>query len=101
MDVELRARANSRAICSGCGHRRPGYDTLPVCIAKTHLSLSDDPTRHGLPRGFRLPVESVRIAAGAGYLLALTGDIVTMPGLPVQPAAYHIDLSEEGEVVGI
>ena len=78
-----------------------GYDRLPVCIAKTHLSLSGDPTRHGKPRDFLLPVESVRISAGAGYLLALTGDIVTMPGLPKQPAAHHIDLSAEGEVVGI
>lgn len=78
-----------------------GYNTLPVCIAKTHLSLSGDPTRPGRPRDFLLPVESVRIAAGAGYLLALTGDIVTMPGLPKQPAAQHIDLSEEGEIVGI
>lgn len=78
-----------------------GYDTLPVCIAKTHLSLTGDPARHGRPRDFLLPLESVRIASGAGYLLALTGDIVTMPGLPRQPAAQHIDLSEEGEVVGI
>ncbi len=78
-----------------------GYDKLPVCIAKTHLSLSGDPTKAGRPRGFLLPVESVRIAAGAGYLLALTGDIVTMPGLPHDPAANHIGLSETGEVVGI
>jgi formate--tetrahydrofolate ligase len=78
-----------------------GYDRLPVCIAKTHLSLSDDPNRVGHPREFVLPVEEVRIAAGAGYLLALTGDIVTMPGLSSSPAAHHIDLSDEGEVRGI
>ncbi len=78
-----------------------GYEALPVCIAKTHLSLSSDPTRHGTPRDFLLPLESVRVCAGAGYLLALTGDIVTMPGLPATPAAYQIGLSEEGEIVGL
>ncbi|SER77738.1 formate--tetrahydrofolate ligase [Nitrosomonas sp. Nm51] len=78
-----------------------GYNRLPVCIAKTHLSLSGDPTRVGHPCGFALPVESVRIAAGAGYLLVLTGDIVTMPGLPREPAAHHIDLTDDGEITGI
>jgi formate--tetrahydrofolate ligase len=72
-----------------------------VCIAKTHLSLSDDPKRVGRPRAFRLPVEALRIAAGAGYLLALTGDIVTMPGLPREPAAWHVDLDDDGNVTGI
>ena len=78
-----------------------GYEKLPICIAKTHLSLSDDPQRVGRPRDFVLPVESVRIAAGAGYLLAMTGDIVTMPGLPREPAAHRIDLSDDGDVIGI
>ncbi|MCW8907210.1 MAG: formate--tetrahydrofolate ligase [Sedimenticola sp.] len=78
-----------------------GYEKLPICIAKTHLSLSSDPARVGHPDGFELPVESVRISAGAGYLLALTGDIVTMPGLPARPAAQRIDLSDEGEVLGV
>ncbi len=78
-----------------------GYNRLPVCIAKTHLSLSDDPRRVGRPRPFRLPVEALRIAAGAGYLLALTGDIVTMPGLPREPAAWQVDLDDAGEVTGI
>jgi len=81
--------------------RRLGYERLPVCIAKTHLSLSGDPARVGRPRDFALPVEGVRIAAGAGYLLALTGDIVTMPGLPRRPAACDIDLDADGEVIGI
>ena len=80
---------------------RLGYQGLPICIAKTHLSLSDDPRRIGPPRDFVLPVESVRIAAGAGYLLALAGDIVTMPGLPRKPAAHVVDISDDGEVVGI
>ncbi|SDY92410.1 formate--tetrahydrofolate ligase [Nitrosomonas sp. Nm58] len=78
-----------------------GYDRLPICIAKTHLSLSSDPAHVGHPRAFALPVESVRIAAGAGYLLVLTGDIVTMPGLPRDPAAHRIDLSDDGEIMGI
>ncbi len=78
-----------------------GYDKLPICIAKTHLSLSSDPKRPGHPDGFTLPVEQIRIASGAGYLLALTGDIVTMPGLSREPAAYGIGLSRDGEVTGI
>jgi len=78
-----------------------GFDRLPVCIAKTHLSLSGDPRRVGRPRDFRLPVESLRIAAGAGYLLALTGDIVTMPGLPRAPAAWQIDLDDDGTITGL
>ncbi len=81
--------------------RRLGLDRLPVCIAKTHLSLTDDPKRVGTPDPFSLPVESVRIAAGAGYLLALTGDIVTMPGLPREPAALRIDLDDNGNITGI
>lgn len=78
-----------------------GYDKLPICIAKTHLSLSADPRRVGATNGFVLPVESLRIAAGAGYLLAITGEIVTMPGLPREPAANGITLNEDGTVKGI
>ncbi|MDV6343997.1 formate--tetrahydrofolate ligase [Nitrosomonas sp. Is37] len=81
--------------------RSLGYERLPICIAKTHLSLSSDPAQVGRLSEFVLPVESVRIAAGAGYLLVLTGDIVTMPGLPHDPAAHRIDLSDDGEIVGI
>ncbi|HEY0634964.1 MAG TPA: formate--tetrahydrofolate ligase [Gammaproteobacteria bacterium] len=78
-----------------------GYDQLPICIAKTHLSLSADPRRVGATNGFVLPVESLRINAGAGYLLALTGEIVTMPGLPREPAASGITLNADGTVRGI
>ncbi|WP_260293141.1 formate--tetrahydrofolate ligase [Sedimenticola hydrogenitrophicus] len=81
--------------------RTLGYEQLPICIAKTHLSLSSDPARVGHQDGFELPVESVRICAGVGYLLALTGDIVTMPGLSATPAAQRIDLSDDGEVLGV
>jgi formate--tetrahydrofolate ligase len=81
--------------------RRFGYERLPICIAKTHLQLVGDGSSPGPARPPVLPVESVRVAAGAGYLLALAGDIVTMPGLPQQPAAHRIDLSDDGEVIGI
>ncbi|MDE2387613.1 MAG: formate--tetrahydrofolate ligase [Betaproteobacteria bacterium] len=81
--------------------RALNYDRLPVCIAKTHLSLSSDPTKVGHPEAFPLPVEAVRIAAGAGYLLVMTGDIVTMPGLPHDPAAHRIDLSDDGGIIGV
>ncbi len=81
--------------------RALGYGSLPICMAKTHLSLSDDPVAVGRPKGFELTVRSVRIAAGAGYLLAITGEIVTMPGLPASPASLNFDLTDDGEVVGI
>jgi formate--tetrahydrofolate ligase len=80
--------------------RRLGFDHLPVCVAKTHQSLSDDPTRHGRPTGFTLNVEHVELAAGAGFLVFHAGDIVRMPGLPRVPRAEHIDLVN-GEIVGL
>ncbi len=78
-----------------------GLGDLPVCIAKTHLSLSDDPTKAGAPSDFTITVRHVRASAGAGFLLALSGEILTMPGLPKVPAAYNLDLTEAGEVVGV
>ncbi len=81
--------------------RKWGFGDLPVCLAKTHLSLSDDPSKPGAPTGFVITVRQVRVSAGAGFLLALTGDILTMPGLPRLPAAYGLDLTEAGEVVGV
>jgi formate--tetrahydrofolate ligase len=81
--------------------RALGHGKLPICMAKTQMSLSDDPSAIGRPTNFELTVRAVRISAGAGYLLALTGDIVTMPGLPANPASNHIDLGEDGEVGGI
>jgi formate--tetrahydrofolate ligase len=65
------------------------------------LSLSDDATKQGAPEGFTVSVRRVRVSAGAGFLLALTGEILTMPGLPKVPAAYHLDLSDDGDVVGV
>ncbi|HYM91300.1 MAG TPA: formate--tetrahydrofolate ligase, partial [bacterium] len=78
-----------------------GYGSLPLCVAKTHLSLSHDPALKGAPSGYTFPVNGMRLAAGAGYLYALAGDIVTMPGLPSHPRAVGIDLDEAGEIVGL
>jgi formate--tetrahydrofolate ligase len=78
-----------------------GYGELPVCMAKTHLSLTDDPGKPGAPEGFTITVRQVRVSAGAGFLLALTGEILTMPGLPRVPAAFGLDLTETGEVTGV
>ena len=78
-----------------------GFANLPVCIAKTQYSLSHDPTLLGRPTGFRFPIRDVRLAAGAGFVYALAGEIQTMPGLPSVPAACHIDLDPSGEIRGL
>jgi len=80
--------------------RRLGYERLPVCIAKTQASLSDDPKLRGRPRDFDVTVRSIQINAGAGFLVALTGEILRMPGLPRRPLAESIDL-RDGEIVGV
>lgn len=78
-----------------------GYGHLPVCMAKTHLSLSHDPDRKGRPTGWTLPVRDVRLSAGAGFLYALCGDIMTMPGLPSRPAGEQVDIDADGNIVGL
>lgn len=78
-----------------------GKDKLPICVAKTQYSLSDDPQKLGSPKGFTLTVRDVRLSAGAGFIVVLTGDIMTMPGLPKQPAAYKIDVDDDGNVSGL
>jgi formate--tetrahydrofolate ligase len=78
-----------------------GYGGLPVCIAKTHLSLSHDPKLLGRPTGFKLPVRDIKVSAGAGFLYALAGEIRTMPGLPSRPAGERVDVDENGTVVGL
>ena len=78
-----------------------GYARLPVCVAKTQNSLSDDPKRAGRPRGFRITVRDVKLAAGAGFVVAYAGDILTMPGLPKVPAAESIDIDDAGNVIGL
>jgi len=78
-----------------------GYDKFPICMAKTHLSLSHDPELKGRPAGFTIPIRDIRVAAGAGFLYPLCGQMRTMPGLPSEPAGTHIDLDENGNVVGL
>lgn len=82
-------------------YRRLGFSHLPVCMAKTQYSLSDDPKKLGRPQGFRITVRNVRISAGAGFVVALTGDIMTMPGLPKKPAAENIDVDPSGRITGL
>lgn len=78
-----------------------GFAALPLCVAKTQHSLSDDPTKKGAPRGWHLNVKEVRLSAGAGFLVVLTGDIMTMPGLPAVPAAERIDIDAAGRITGL
>ena len=78
-----------------------GLDKLPICIAKTQYSFSDDPTKLGAPSGFTVTVRNVRISSGAGFIVVLTGDIMTMPGLPKIPAAEKIDVDENGRITGL
>ena len=82
-------------------YERAGFGHLPVCIAKTHLSISSDPALKGAPTGWTLPVREVRASAGAGFVYPICGDMRTMPGLSGNPAAAHIDLDENGEIVGL
>ena len=78
-----------------------GFDKCPVCIAKTQYSFSDDPTKLGAPENFTVTVKNVKISAGAGFIVVLTGDILTMPGLPKVPAAEKIDVDENGRITGL
>ena len=79
-----------------------GFDKLPICMAKTHLSLSHDAALKGAPKGFRIPVRELRASVGAGFIYPLLGTMSTMPGLPTRPAFYNIDLDlETGQVEGL
>ena len=78
-----------------------GYDKLPICMAKTHLSLSHDPKLKGRPQGFTLPIRDVRASVGAGFLYFLCGTMRAMPGLPSRPAGEKIDIDENGKIVGL
>ncbi len=83
-------------------YTRLGYAHLPICMAKTHLSISHDPTLKGAPRGFRVPIRDIRLSAGAGFLYPLVGKMRTMPGLPTRPAFLNVDIDlETGKVVGL
>ena len=78
-----------------------GFGNLPVCIAKTQYSFSDDPLKLGAPEGFKVTVRNLKVSAGAGFIVVLTGDIMTMPGLPKVPAAEKIDVDENGKITGL
>ena len=78
-----------------------GFGSFPVCMAKTQYSLSDDPALLGAPKGFTVTVRKVKVSAGAGFVVAYTGDIMTMPGLPKVPAAENIDVDENGKITGL
>ena len=78
-----------------------GLDKMPICMAKTQYSLSDDATKLGRPEGFRITVKELRISAGAGFIVALTGNILTMPGLPKKPAAENMDIDVNGKITGL
>ncbi len=95
--IELEALASHRI----AKFRDWGYEHLPICIAKTQYSLSHNPDWLGRPTGFRLPIRDIRLAAGAGFLYALAGEISTMPGLPRDPAALRIDVTDDGTITGL
>jgi formate--tetrahydrofolate ligase len=78
-----------------------GYGNLPICMAKTQYSLSDDPKLLGRPTDFNITVREVQLAAGAGFVIVLTGAVMTMPGLPKKPAAYGIDVDDNGVITGL
>ena len=78
-----------------------GYGKLPVCMAKTQYSFSTDPNQRGAPTGFDLPVREVRLSAGAGFIVAICGEIMTMPGLPRVPSAEAIHINDEGDIEGL
>lgn len=83
-------------------YEESGFGKLPICIAKTQYSLSCDPSAKGVPEGFRISVRELRVCVGAGFLLAIAGDIMTIPGLPTRPGFYDVDLDcESGAVVGL
>ena len=80
---------------------KQGFGNLPICMAKNQYSLSDDPTLLGRPEDFSINIRDVYVSAGAGFVVALTGAIMTMPGLPKTPAAYNIDVTDEGVITGL
>ena len=109
-DVETIAREIYRAsgvAIAGTALRRlkaleaAGYGRLPVCIAKTQYSFSTNPDAKGAPTGFNIPVREVRLSAGAEFIVAICGEIMTMPGLPKVPSADSIDVNAEGKIVGL
>lgn len=81
--------------------KEQGFGDLPVCVAKTQYSFSDNPALLGAPRDFRISVRNLTVSAGAGFIVALTGDIMTMPGLSKVPSAEKIDVDSDGKITGL
>ena len=92
---------SSQAMKSLASIKELGGDAMPVCIAKTQYSLSDDPAKLGRPKDFTITVREVKLSAGAGFMVVLTGAIMTMPGLPKIPAAMNIDVDNNGKITGL
>jgi formate--tetrahydrofolate ligase len=95
VDFERTAKSNLELL------NKHGFGKLPICVAKTAMSLSDDPDLRGRPSGFRIKVNELRISAGAGFIVAICGNIVTMPGLPKVPAAARIKVLPGGQAAGL
>ncbi len=96
-DVDYTPEANAQIRT----YEQAGFGQLPICMAKTHLSISHDPALKGAPRGFTLPIREVRASVGAGFIYPLLGEMKTMPGLPAVPGFMNVDIDEEGNVVGL
>jgi formate--tetrahydrofolate ligase len=97
VDVQLSDKAQKQLV----EIKKCGWDELPICMAKTQYSLSDQPKLLGRPQGFTISIREIIPKLGAGFLVCLTGDIMTMPGLPKQPAALKMDVGPNGEAVGL
>lgn len=96
-DVEYSSKANKEIL----NYEKLGYGNLPICMAKNQYSLTDDAKILGRPKGFNITIRDITISAGAGFLVALTGDIMKMPGLPKKPAAENIDVDVNGRIKGL
>ena len=81
--------------------QKNGFGLLPVCMSKTPLSLSDNPKLKGVPENFKVHIKSARVSSGAGFIVVLTGEVMTMPGLPEKPAALNIDIDANGKIKGL
>jgi len=95
VEYTSKAKKNLRTI------KKLGLENLPICMAKTQKSLSDDPKKIGRPTDFIVTVREIEIAAGAGFLIPITGDMMRMPGLPTTPSSESIDIDENGEITGL
>ncbi|MFZ2487999.1 MAG: formate--tetrahydrofolate ligase [Anaerolineae bacterium] len=96
-DVDYTPEANAQI----AAYEKAGFGNLPICMAKTHLSLSHDPALKGVPTGFTLPIREVRASVGAGFIYPLCGEMRTMPGLPSKPVFFNVDIDENGKVLGL